>query len=110
MLFAIKDSIDQELDHLEKQRIIRKVNTSDWAAPTVAEKDGQFCLCGNYKVPINQALIFDQDPLLKPEDLFATIANGTLFTKLDLSQAYLQLQLDEASMSYVTVNTHQGLY
>ena len=59
---------------------------------------------------INQAISVDQYPLPKPEDLFATLANGSRFTKLDLSQAYLQLKLDDASMQYVTVNTHQGLY
>lgn len=74
------------------------------------KKDGRFRLCGNYKVTINQALVIDQFPLPKPEDLFATLANGTQFSKLDLSQAYLQLQLDDAPMPYVTVNTHQGLY
>ena len=52
----------------------------------------------------------DQYPLPKPEELFATLANGEQFTKLDLSQAYLQLPLDESSMPYVTINTHQGLY
>ena len=110
--FTIKDAIGQELDRLEKQGIIRKVDSSDWAAPIVAvpKKDGRFRLCGDYKVTINQALSVDQYPLPKPEDLFASLANGTLFTKLDLSQAYLQLQLDESSMPYVTVNTHQGLY
>ena len=59
---------------------------------------------------INQALIVDQYPLPKPEDLFATLANGSLFSTLDLSQAYIQLLLDDASMRYVTVNTHQVLY
>ena len=32
------------------------------------------------------------------------------FSKLDLSHAYLQLQLDESSQEYVTINTHRGLY
>ena len=46
----------------------------------------------------------------KPEDLFASLTGGKVFSKLDLSQAYFQLQLDEESTNYVTINTHQGLY
>ena len=44
------------------------------------------------------------------DDMFATLAKGRVVSKLDLSQAYLQLQLDDASMPYTTINTHQGLY
>ena len=44
------------------------------------------------------------------EDLFAALAGGKYFTKLDMSQAYLQLQLDEDSKQFVTVNTHRGLF
>ena len=33
-----------------------------------------------------------------------------LFSKLDLSHAYLQLQLDKASQEHVTVSNHRGLY
>ena len=110
--FAIKTAVGQELDRLEKQGVLRKVERSDWAAPIVVvpKKDGKFRICGDYKVTINRALAVDQYPLPKPEDLFATLANGKKFTKLDLSQAYQQLLLDEASSLYVTINTHQGLY
>ena len=52
----------------------------------------------------------EQYPLPKPEDLFTTLVGGQAFSKLDLSQAYLQVQLDEQSKHYLTVNTHQGLY
>ena len=112
MPFALKDAVGQELDRLKKQGVIKKVDSSDWAAPivTVPKKEGQIRVCGDYKVTINQALTVDQYPLPKPEDLFATLANGEQFTKLDLSQAYLQLQLDESSMPYVTINKLQGLY
>ena len=110
--FAIKTAVGQELDRLEKQGVLRKVERSDWAAPIVVvpKKDGKFRIHGDYKVTINKALAVDQYPLPKPEDLFATLANGKKFTKLDLSQAYQQLLLDEASSLYVTINTHQGLY
>ena len=79
---------------------------SDWAAPIVAvpKQDTKFRIC------VNQVLSVDQYPLPKPEDLFATLAGGTVFSKLDLSQAYLQVQLEEESMPYVTIDTHQGLY
>ena len=109
--FTIRDAIGHELDRLEKQRIIRKVTHSEWAAPIVAvpKKDGKFRICGDYKVTINQVLSVDQYPLPKPEDLFATLAGRKVFTKLDLSQAYLQLKLDEKSVPYATINT-QGLY
>jgi hypothetical protein len=37
------------------------------------------------------------------EDLFATLAEGKLFTKLDMSQAYQQLLLNEDSKEYDTI-------
>ena len=80
--FAIKDAIGQELDRLEKQGIIEKVTHSEWAAPIIAvpKRDRKFHICGDYKVTINPVLSVDQYPLPKPEDLFATLANGTVFT------------------------------
>ena len=33
-----------------------------------------------------------------------------MFTKLDLSQAYQQVELEEASKAYVVINTHRGLF
>ena len=32
------------------------------------------------------------------------------FSKLDLADAYLQIELDEASSKMVVINTHRGLY
>ena len=38
------------------------------------------------------------------------VAGDKVFSKLDLSHAFHQLQLDEVSQEYVTINTHHGLY
>ena len=74
------------------------------------KKDGQIHICGDYKVIVNQVLSVEQYPLPRTDELFATLAGGKWFSKLDLSQAYLQVPLEEESMPYVIINTHQGLY
>ena len=43
-------------------------------------------------------------------ELLANLSGGKYFSKLDMSQAYLQLPLDEESKELVTVNIHKGLY
>ena len=55
-------------------------------------------------VEISKSLKVNQYPLPKTEDLFATLAGGTKFTKLDLSEAYLQLELDPDSQQYCVIN------
>ena len=59
---------------------------------------------------MNPVAKMDCYPIPKVEDLFATLAGGKQFTKLDLSQAYQQVRLDEASKEYVTINTQKGLF
>ena len=46
--FAIKDAVGAELNHLEGEGILQRVNHSDWAALLVAvpKKDGKFRICG----------------------------------------------------------------
>ena len=110
--FAIKQQVGQELDRLEESGVLCRVDHSDWAAPIVPvpKKDGAIRVCGDNKVTINPALQVDQYPLPKPADLMASLTSGQQFTKLDLTAAYQQVQLDNESMKLVTINTHQGLY
>ena len=110
--FTIKEAIELELNRLEGAGILKKVDYSEWTAPIVAvpKKDGRIRICGDHKVIVNQKLEMDQYPLPKPEKLFATLAGGKKSTKLDMSQAYQKLVLDEESTKYVTINTHRGLY
>ena len=108
--FAIKQAIEQELDRLEEAGIVEKVTHSKWASPVVPvpKPNGRLRLCGDYKVTINSSLEIDQYPLPKPDDLFATLAGGKQFTKIDLTNAYQQMALDQESRELVTINTHRG--
>ena len=46
----------------------------------------------------------------KIDDMVATLSGGQKFTKLDMSQAYMQIMLSEDSKQYVVINTHWGLF
>ena len=110
--FAYRGLVGKELDRLEKLGVLRRVNHSMWASPIVPvhKKDGTIRVCGDYKVTINPDLLVDQYPLPKPTDLMACLTGGVCFTKLDLTSAYQQMELDEESRELVTITTQQGLY
>ena len=53
----------------------------------------------------------EQYPIPSLEKRLSKLSGGTRFTKIDLSQAYHQLELTPAeSIKYTNINTHQGLY
>ena len=110
--FAMKKRIQDELDKLESEGIIKKVIHSEWAAPLVpvVKSTGKLRLCGDYKVTVNKVIKLDTYPLPLVDELFANLSGGVSFSKLDLSQAYHQLPLDEESRKFTTVNTPSGLY
>ena len=110
--FALKKPVEVALQKMEEQGFISPIQFSSWAAPIVpvVKLDGTVRIFGDYKVTINPALQVDSYPIPRVEDLYASMSGGKCFTKLDLSQAYLQLQLDEDSKAYVTINTHKGLF
>ena len=110
--FAIKEKVEVELKRLEDLGVIEKVKYSDWGAPIVpvSKPNGSIRICGDFKVTINPYLKVPDYPFPTVDELFATLNGGQKFTKLDLSQAYQQMELDESSRNLVCINTHVGLY
>ncbi|PIO56079.1 hypothetical protein TELCIR_22528 [Teladorsagia circumcincta] len=45
-----------------------------------------------------------------PEDIFASLNGGTIFSRIDLSDAYLPFELSEESKRQVVINTHRGVF
>ena len=76
----------------------------------VLKKDGSIRVCGDLKLTVNQATHTEVYSLPRIEELFASLSGGTVFSTLDLSHAYNQLQLDDAAQELTTINTHKGLY
>jgi len=76
----------------------------------VKNPDGSARLCVDYSTGLNEALQVHQHPLPVPEDIFATLNDRQVFSKIDLSDAYLQLELDDQSKQLCNINTHRGVY
>ena len=97
---------------LQEENVTRKVEHNDWSAnigvEPKANKTGK--ICGYFKVTINRNVELKQYPLHNVENLFASLTGGKVFSKLDLSHACQQLQLDAESQHCVTVDTHKGIY
>ena len=110
--YSLKGKIEKELDRLVKEGVIKPITFSEWAAliVPVLKKDGTVRICGDYKLTVNQASKADNYPLPKIDDLFASLAGGKTFSKLDLANAYKQIPLDEQSKKIVAINTHKGLF
>ena len=108
--FALQPRVEEELSRLVEAGILEKVLKSEWASPIVAvpKTDGTLCICGDFKKTVNPFLCVDQHPLPNPEELFAAVTDGKQFTKLDLSQAYQQLRLDEQSRQITTTIPIEG--
>ena len=110
--FALRAGVEAELSRLEEQGVISKVEHSEWASPVVPVKkaNGDLRICGDFRMALNSQLEIDQYPLPRVDDIFASLAGGQKFTKLDLRQAYLQFEVHPSSRKFLTINTHKGLY
>ena len=112
VLYALKVQVEKELDKLETHGVIKKTDKSSWANPIVVgpKSDNTVRICGDYKATINQSVEDEQYVLTTTQDLYTALVGSKVFSKLDLSQAYAQLNVDKESQEYLTISTHKGLY
>jgi len=110
--FALRDKVEKKLDRLIQDKILEPIKTSEWATPIVPvpKSDGQIRICGNYKITLNPHLRVDRYPIPRVSELLTKLNKGVVFTKLDLAQAYQQVELEEESKALVTITTHKGLF
>jgi len=108
--YASVPIVEQELDHLLNLGVIKPVRHADWAAPVMVVKksDGSARLCIDYSTVLKDALQLHQHSLPVPEDIFATLNGGHVFSRIDFSDAYLQVEFDD-SKRLCNINTHRGV-
>ncbi|XP_037811309.1 uncharacterized protein K02A2.6-like [Lucilia sericata] len=109
---GLKDKVEASLESLVKLKILQPVEYSVCGTPIVKimKKDVSIRICGDFKVTLNLYLMIEKYPLPRIEEIFAKLYGGEEFTKLDLSMAYQQIELDEESRKFTTISTSKGLF
>lgn len=110
--FALRSLVEEDLERQCRNGVLTPIEYSDWATPIVVvpKPNGAVRICGDFSVSVNPQLDVTQYPLPRPEELFAKLNGGQKFSKLDLSEAYLQMELDEEAKKVLAINTHKGLF
>ena len=112
--FHIRTKVDDALDKLLSDDIIETVpdaQPTPWVSPIVAvpQKDNTIRLCIDMGKP-NEAIKRTRFPIPTSKDLDILLNGACYFSKLDVRQAFHQLELDEDSRYITTFTTHRGLY
>lgn len=110
--YAIQEKVNQELDLMEKSGVIKRINHSEWASPLVVvpKANGRVRITGDFKNTVNSQLNITQYPIAMPEQIFHAVSGSSIFSKLDGSNAYHQMEVEEECKKFLVVNTHRGLY
>ena len=111
VVYAMKNKVESEIERLEKEGLIELVETSDWATPIVPvlKSNGQGRLCGDFKITLNPFIEENKHPIPRIQDLIYD-SKGIFFTKIDLSQAYMQICIEPKSRQLLKLSTYKLLY
>ena len=109
---ALQSKLKEELDHMIKLDIIKKADEpTDWVSSLVVvqKPNGNLIVCLDPR-DLNNAIKREHYHLPTTEDILAQMANAKCFTKLDASNAYWQIIVDEESSKLLTFNSPHGRY
>lgn len=104
--FATQPAIEQELKRLVDIGVISPVTTADCATPIVvkSKKPSGIRICADFSTGLNDMIEDHNYPLPLAEDLFAKLNGAKFFSHIDLSDAFLQIEMDESSKNLLAVH------
>ena len=101
--YHIRKDVSKELKKLEEPDIVEKVanQPTPWISPIVdtQKKDGGTRICVDMR-EANQAIERERQTMPKLQDFKAEVNGAKFFSKIDLKQAYHQLELHPQSRVY----------
>ena len=110
----LHDRVKDKLETMVRQGILEPVQTGGVtnASPVVwqRKKNGALRLCVDLKVHINGKVMDEDYPIPDMETIFHNLHGASYFGRIDLSDAYYQIELNEDAKEICTINTSQGLF
>lgn len=109
--YGLREPVKKSLDDLVAQGILKAVTSSTWATPIVTpvKPNGQVRICGDYRITVNKQLRQTSCTTPPVDDMFKGL-RGSIFSKIDLANAFHQIPLSNEAKELTTINTPYGLY
>ena len=115
--FALRDDLVKGYEEDIAKGVWKPVQFNEYGTPVVpirkAHTPGslkpRLWICGDYSVGINDQLEDHRHPLPLPEELMQKLGDGFVYTKIDLADAYNQIQLAQESQRRLALSTHRGV-
>ena len=112
MAFGLRPAVQQGIKDLVASGILSPVQTSAWGTPIVTplKSNGLPRICGDFRVTVNPFLKQPACTTPEVEDMLSGLRNSKIFSKIDLTNAFLQIPLAPDSKELTTIHTLWGLY
>ena len=115
--FAVQEDLNQAYDVGIAKGIWKPVTFNEYGTPVVPvrkqsqpnQPSGAVRVCGDYSVFINGQLETHRQPMPLPEDLMRRLDGTHYFSKVDLADAYNQIELGPESQRRLALSTHRGV-
>ena len=108
----LEEKINKKIDELVRLDIIEPVNKpSGWVSPIVPvlKADNDIRLCVDMRCA-NKAILRENHPLPTMDQLLPRLKKARVFSKLDIKDAFHQVEISEDSRDITTFITSRGLY
>ena len=104
-------TLKTELDRLVKLGVLKKVNRSEWGAPTfvIPKKDVSVRFISDFRL-LNKCIQRQPYPIPKIQHLLQNLEGFKYGTALDLNMGYYHLELSAKSKELCTITTQWGKY
>ena len=106
----LQDTVNEHIGDMLKRDVIEP-SSSPWASGIVLakKKDGTTRFCIDYR-KLNDATIKDAYPLPRIDDTLDHLAGSCMFSTLDLSSGYWQVEMEPEDRPKTAFITKRGLY